>query len=46
MALFDDPATPYLAVPRPDWASRFRDYAHLAREKEWSAGTAGGEADS
>ena len=43
IARFDDPATPYASIPRPDWAPRFRDYAHLAREKEWSAGTAGGE---
>jgi len=38
IAAFDDPATPYAAVPRPDFAPRFGDYAHLARVKEWSAG--------
>jgi ATP-dependent helicase/nuclease subunit B len=43
VAHFDDPATAYPSIPRPEWAPRFRDYAHLAREKEWSAGTAGGE---
>jgi ATP-dependent helicase/nuclease subunit B len=32
---FDDPATPYRARPRPEWAPRFSDYAHLARVKEW-----------
>lgn len=34
---FDDPATPYMARPRPDYALRYNDYAHLARIKEWSA---------
>lgn len=34
---FDDPATAYLCRPRPDWAPRFDDYAHLARVAEWSA---------
>jgi ATP-dependent helicase/nuclease subunit B len=33
---FDDPATPYRAVPRPDRAPRYSDYQHLARIKEWS----------
>ena len=28
---FDDPATPYLAEPVPQWAPRFSDYRHLAR---------------
>ncbi len=37
IARFDDPATPYLARPRPDYALRYNDYAHLARIKEWSA---------
>ena len=35
---FDDPATPYLPVPRPAAAPRFNDYGHLARILEWSAG--------
>ncbi len=43
IAAFDDPETPYRSVPRPEWAPRFNDYAHLARIKEWSAGVAGGE---
>jgi ATP-dependent helicase/nuclease subunit B len=34
--VFDDPHTPYLAVPRPDAAPRYNDYAHLARLKEWA----------
>jgi ATP-dependent helicase/nuclease subunit B len=35
---FDDPATPYLAEPLPQWAPRFSNYRHLervtAREEE------------
>lgn len=38
VAAFDDPATPYEATPRPAWAPRFNDYAHLARIQEWSSG--------
>jgi ATP-dependent helicase/nuclease subunit B len=38
---FDDPAMPYRSQPRPSWAPRFTDYAHLSRIAEWSAG--GGE---
>jgi ATP-dependent helicase/nuclease subunit B len=41
VALFDDPGTAYHPLPRPDWAPRYSDYAHLARVKEWSAGGAG-----
>jgi ATP-dependent helicase/nuclease subunit B len=37
-------ATPYLSRPVPKFASRFSDYDHLARVKEWSA--TGGAADS
>lgn len=33
---FDDPATPYVSVPRPAFAPRFSDYEHLARVQEWS----------
>jgi ATP-dependent helicase/nuclease subunit B len=44
IAAFDDPATPYLSRPSPLRAPRYSDYAHLARVKEWSAGT-GGEAE-
>jgi len=43
IARFDDPATPYLSVPRPDAAPRFSDYAHLARIKEWSVAGGDGE---
>lgn len=35
---FDDPATPYMATPRPAWATSWNDYEHLARNAEWSAG--------
>jgi ATP-dependent helicase/nuclease subunit B len=28
---FDDPATPYLAVPAREWEPRFSDYRHLER---------------
>ena len=43
VAHFDDPDTAYHALPRPGWAPRFNDYAHLARAAEWSAGGAGEE---
>jgi ATP-dependent helicase/nuclease subunit B len=43
VALFDQPETPYPAVPRPDRTPRYNDYAHLARVKEWSAGASGEE---
>lgn len=39
IAAFDDPATPYRAVPAPDKAPRYSDYVHLERRKEWLAGT-------
>jgi len=32
---FADPATPYLAVPRPNYRPRYDDYGHLARLAEW-----------
>lgn len=38
IALFDKQATPYLSRPRPDLPSRFNEYEHLARIKEWSSG--------
>lgn len=37
IARFDDPQTPYMARPRPDFALPYNDYAHLARIKEWAA---------
>jgi ATP-dependent helicase/nuclease subunit B len=40
---FDDPATPYRAVPVARNAPRFSDYVHLERIKEWRAGDGGEE---
>ncbi len=45
IASFDDPATPYLARPRPDKALRYGDYDHLARVKEWSSAAEDGGGD-
>jgi ATP-dependent helicase/nuclease subunit B len=39
---YDCADRPYLAYPRPDWALRYNDYAHLARIKEWGP-MAGGD---
>lgn len=36
VATFDDPKTPYSALPRPHLVPRYSDYAHLARVKEWA----------
>src|SRR5271166_963244 len=33
---FASPETPYLSRPLPEFASRFAEYDHLARVKEWS----------
>jgi ATP-dependent helicase/nuclease subunit B len=38
---FDDPETPYMATPRPEWATNWNDYEHLARNAEWAAGGGG-----
>ena len=40
---FADPATPYLAMPRPSFALHFNDYAHLARIAEWGLADGGPE---
>ena len=37
VARFDDPATPYRAVPVARNAPRYSDYEHLERVKEWRA---------
>ncbi|HKX08086.1 MAG TPA: double-strand break repair protein AddB [Stellaceae bacterium] len=37
IAEFDDPATPYRAVPIAKNAPRYSDYEHLERVKEWRA---------
>ena len=38
---FGNPATPYTALPWPEFIPHFNDYAHLERVAEWS--TVGGE---
>jgi ATP-dependent helicase/nuclease subunit B len=35
VAHFDEPDTPYVAIPRPEIAPAFSDYEHLARIGEW-----------
>ena len=45
IAKFDEPETPYLAVPDMAKAPAFSDYAHLARIREWSDSGSGGEAE-
>jgi len=37
LAAFDDPQTPYHAVPDSRHEPRFNDYAHLARIREWAS---------
>ncbi|HEY9080563.1 double-strand break repair protein AddB [Magnetovibrio sp.] len=39
---YDDEHTPYLSRPRPMFESRFGDFDHLARVKEWSGGDGNG----
>jgi ATP-dependent helicase/nuclease subunit B len=41
---FDREQTPYLSRPFPKFASRFSDYDHLARVKEWSIASDDSEA--
>ena len=36
---FADPATPYRSLVHPMWKSRYGDYDHLARVKEWAEST-------
>jgi ATP-dependent helicase/nuclease subunit B len=38
---FGNPATPYTALPWPEFIPHFNDYTHLERVAEWS--TTGGE---
>ena len=38
IARFEDLETPYRALVSPMWKTRYGDYDHLARVKEWSAG--------
>jgi ATP-dependent helicase/nuclease subunit B len=42
IAAFDDPATPYVSTPEPDWPPPYPEYDHLARLREW-LGVAGGD---
>ena len=35
---FSQEAEPYRALVSPMWKTRYGDYDHLARVKEWSAG--------
>ncbi len=35
-AIFEDEGTPYLSLVHPMWKTRYGDYDHLARVKEWS----------
>jgi ATP-dependent helicase/nuclease subunit B len=37
VAKFEDAGTPYLSLLHPMWRTRYGDYDHLARVKEWSA---------
>ena len=34
---YDDPATPYLSQPRPQFEAHFGTYDHLARRDEWKS---------
>ena len=43
IAEFDDPDTPYHALPRPDSIPNYNDYAHLERIQEWASGENGEE---
>lgn len=36
VAAFDDPGTPYAAIPDAAKAPRFNDYTHLSRTAEWA----------
>jgi ATP-dependent helicase/nuclease subunit B len=38
VARFENEATPYRSLVSPMWKTRYGDYDHLARVKEWSAG--------
>mgnify|MGYP001236951083 CR=1 FL=1 len=45
VADFDNESTPYLSRPVPQFLSRFGDYDHLARVKEWMASDDNEEGD-
>ena len=42
-SVFDDDTEPYRSLVHPMWRTRYGDYDHLARVKEWSR--SGGEID-
>ena len=44
VATFDNAETPYEARPNPGHAPKYSDYEHLARVKEWAAGSDEGDA--
>ena len=37
MTRFEDENEPYRSLVHPMWKTRYGDYDHLARVKEWSA---------
>ena len=37
VGMYSNPKTPYRSRPRPMFKSRFGDYDHLARVREWSS---------
>jgi ATP-dependent helicase/nuclease subunit B len=41
VAAFDDPSTPYVSTPEPDWPLPYPEYDHLARLREWLGGGGG-----
>jgi ATP-dependent helicase/nuclease subunit B len=43
VAHFGNPATPYEALPWPEFVPHFNDYAHLERAAEWSSSGGGDE---
>ena len=43
VAHFANPATPYMALPYPEFIPHFNDYEHLARVDEWSTADGGEE---
>ncbi len=44
IAKFENPEEPYRSMVSPMWSTRYGDYDHLARIKEWSA-TGGAEGE-
>ena len=42
---YDDPATPYLSQPRPQFVEKYGDYDHLARRRERDVAEGDDESD-